>query len=69
MTVLAVLTAVCTVPSSGTGPDRSPRSDISAITWTDGQPADAIKCDIASSSQTRTAVADGVAEMSQKPAL
>ena len=55
MTALAVLTAACTAPSAGPGPDRSTRSDVSTITWTDGQPAYAIKCEIASSCQTRAA--------------
>ena len=57
ITGIAILTiaAACTTPSTGTGPDRATRSDVSTITWTDGQPAYAIKCETASGCQTRAA--------------
>ena len=47
--------AACTAPSAGLGPDRTSRSDAAAITWTDGQPAYSIKCEMASGCQTRAA--------------
>jgi hypothetical protein len=53
MAALAFLTTACTAPSAG--PDRSTWSDVSTITWTDGQPAYARKCEMASGCQTRAA--------------
>ena len=41
----AMLAAACT-PVAGTGPDRSSRSDVMAITWTDNQPAYHVSCDL-----------------------
>jgi hypothetical protein len=54
---IALLSAVvgCSTPSAALGPDRATRSDASAVTWTDGQPAYAIKCEAASGCQSRTA--------------
>jgi hypothetical protein len=37
--------AACTTTPSGTGPDRSSRSDVSQVQWSDGQPAYAITCE------------------------
>ena len=47
--------AACTAPSADSGPDRSTRTEVSTITWTDGQPAYSIKCEMASGCQTRAA--------------
>jgi hypothetical protein len=37
--------AACTTTPSGTGPDRSTRSEVSQIQWSDGRPAYAISCE------------------------
>jgi len=37
--------AACTTTPSGTGPDRSSRSDVNQIQWSDGRPAYAISCE------------------------
>ena len=52
---LAILTAAgaCMAPQPGLGPDRGTRSDATLVTWTDGKPAYAIKCDLAGGCQTR----------------
>ena len=50
--ILAVATA-CSIPSAALGPDSATRSDASAITWTDNQPAYAISCETAAGCQTR----------------
>jgi hypothetical protein len=52
---LAILAAAgaCMAPKPGLGPDRGTGSDASLVTWNDGKPAYAIKCDIPGGCQKR----------------
>jgi hypothetical protein len=49
----SVAVAACTAASPGLGPDARSRSDASVVTWTDGRPAYAVKCDLPGGCQER----------------